>query len=85
MSWKIQFTAKAEKQLAKLDQPTAKKLYQFLTQKVVNSPYDLGKPLSANLKGLWRYRIGNYRIIVEHHQDELVVLVLKLGHRKEIY
>ncbi len=48
-------------------------------------PRASGKPLRGNLAGLWRYRVGNYRVICQHLDHELVVLVIRVGHRKNIY
>jgi len=51
----------------------------------MNNPRSKGKALSGNLKGLWRYRVGDYRVICQIIDNEVVILVVELGHRKEIY
>jgi len=83
---KVEFTPKAEKQLCKLDF-TIQKLVKKWKEEIaaLENPRSSGKPLSANLKGLWRYRIGDYRLICSIEDKKLIVLVLEIGHRKEIY
>jgi mRNA interferase RelE/StbE len=83
--YKLSFTEKVEKQLSKLDKQIEKKILKYLKTHVLENPTQHGKPLSANLLGLWRYRVGDYRIITEIRDKELVVLVVEVGHRKEVY
>ncbi|MDR3490691.1 MAG: type II toxin-antitoxin system RelE/ParE family toxin [Gammaproteobacteria bacterium] len=87
MAWKINFTETALKQLKKLDKSVAKKITTYLKERV--APLDdiqmIGKPLLSDLTGLWRFRVEDYRIICEVKKSELTVLVLRLGHRKDIY
>ena len=87
MAWKIRIDAKAAKALAKLDKTAQKKIIYFLEEEVLTSqnPRSLGKPLTGNLKGIWRYRIGDYRILASIHDITLTILVVHAGHRKDIY
>ena len=87
MAWRIEFTATAAKQLAKLDRVEAKRITSFLRERVVigDDPRSTGKALTGSLGGLWRYRIGDYRIICEIQDGALCVLVVQLGHRREVY
>lgn len=87
MAWRIELTAAAEKALAKLDRQTAKRITGFLRERVAGSddPRQSGKALSGPLAGLWRYRVGDYRIICEVKDGQLVVLVVTIGHRSDIY
>lgn len=88
MVWTIELTGKAEKQLAKLDRQTARRITQFLQDRVRqhDNPRELGKALTGDRLGsYWRYRVGDYRIICEIFDDRLVVLVLKVAHRREVY
>lgn len=87
MAWRIELTASAEKALAKLDRQTAKRITGFLRERVAGShdPRQTGKALSGPLAGLWRYRVGDYRIICEVKDGQLVVLVVTIGHRSDIY
>jgi len=87
LSWTIEFDSKAEKDLKKLDKSVSKKILSYLRDGVLQhgEPRTLGKELKGNLGGLWRYRVENHRIICSIEDDRLVVLVVRIGHRKEIY
>lgn len=87
MNWKISFDKKAEKKLEKLDKTVRKQIIKYFN-KILDSganPKSFGKPLLENLAGFWRYRIGNYRVICEIRDNELLILVLEIDHRSEIY
>ena len=87
MAWKIEFDSEVEKDLKKLGHTASKKILKFLKEKISPSedPRQLGKPLSGPLSGLWRYRIGDYRIISKIEDANFIVLVIKVGHRKRVY
>ena len=87
MAWRIEFSAVARKQLHALDRPVKKKIVDYLNDRIegCKSPRHFGEALSANRAGLWRYRVGDYRIICEIQEEKVVVLVLAIGHRREIY
>jgi mRNA interferase RelE/StbE len=85
--WKIEYTDKAISQLGKLDKYNARRIMDYMDHRVATSddPYSFGKVLTGPLGGLWRYRIGNYRAICEIEEVALTILVLEVGHRKDIY
>ena len=87
MAWKISFDRKAEKQFAKLAEGAQVQITAYLSQRVAlqPDPRKLGKALKGEKKGFWRYRVGDYRVICEIRDRELLVLVLELGHRREVY
>lgn len=87
MKYRIVFTDKAKKQLKKLDKYTASLLIGWLEKNVEESenPRLHGKGLIENRTGQWRYRIGDYRVICEIKDDEIIVLILDVGHRRNIY
>ena len=87
MAWKIEFRPQAGKMLEKLDVTVQKRIRAYLKEKVaaLPDPRTLGKALQGPLKGLWRYRVGDYRIICRIEDDRLVVLVVAVGHRKDVY
>ena len=87
MVWPIEFTATARKQLQSMDRHSQKRILDYLTERIdgCKNPRHFGEPLVANLAGLWRYRVGDYRIICRIQDDILVVLVLSIGLRREIY
>ena len=87
MKYKVVFSEKSKKQLKKLDRHTAALIIGWLEKNIENceNPRIHGKGLVENRSGQWRYRIGDYRIICEINDKEDIVLVLEVGHRKEIY
>lgn len=87
MVYKVLFSERAKKQLKKLDKHIAALIIGWLEKNVDGSenPRIHGKGLVENRSGEWRYRVGNYRIICEIQDDEVIVLVLEIGHRRDIY
>lgn len=87
MKYRIVFTDKAKKQLKKLDKYTASLIIGWLEKNIERSenPRLHGKGLIENRTGQWRYRIGDYRVICEIKDDEIIVLILDVGHRRNIY
>ena len=87
MAWTIEVSNFAEKQLRKLDRPVQKRLVDWLEDRIAGckNPRHFGEPLRGGIAGLWRYRVGDYRIICEIQDQQLVVLALAVGHRREIY
>ena len=86
MTWKVEFDDRALKELRKLDPQIQRQILLFLRQRVAtpDNPKRFGKPLSSDQLGLWRYRIGSYRLICRIEEDRVVVLVLGVGHRKDV-
>lgn len=87
MAWQIDYTQSAREQLRRLDRQAARRIVDFMDGRVgqQNNPRDFGKALSGPLSGLWRYRVGDYRVICEIQDGALRVLVIALGHRNKIY
>lgn len=81
MAWLIRFDKGVERSLAKLDQQIAKRITSKLREIAnLDDPRSVGKPLVGNLAGLWRYRVGDYRIICYIDDGELVILVVHVDH-----
>jgi mRNA interferase RelE/StbE len=88
LAWTISYTETALKQLRKLDRSLARRLVDFMDERVAvqADPRSMGTALTGPLLGsYWRYRVGDYRIICDLQDDRVVVLVLEIGHRKEVY
>ena len=87
MAWTIELSQTAEKSLRKLDRQVAKRITQYLRGRVaqLENPRGLGKPLHASLEDYWSYRVGDYRLICEIKDRTLVVLVVEIGHRSDVY
>lgn len=88
-TWAIQLADSAKKQLAKLAKKNpqqAQRILDYLKElQTLENPRDRGKGLVGDLSGMWRYRIGDYRIICHIDNGELLITALELGHRREIY
>ncbi|NOY48445.1 MAG: type II toxin-antitoxin system RelE/ParE family toxin [Chlorobi bacterium] len=86
MSWQITLKLKASKEINKLDGISQNRIKSFLKRlKEQENPRNQGKPLTGKYKGLWRYRVGDYRLICNIQDEEVIILVLNIGHRKNIY
>ena len=88
MSWGYEFDARALKELGKLDRQAQKEIIRYLDSRIAKkneTPRRFGKALTGDLKGLWRYRVGDYRLICSVEDKRLVVLVLRVGHRRDVY
>ena len=86
MNWTIDFDDKARKSLLRLDKPIRNRITSFLENlEKQSNPRTQGKALTGNYAGLWRYRVGDYRIICQIEDQKVTILVLEIGHRKEIY
>lgn len=85
MSWRIEFTPAAEKELAGLDRAVAWDIQRFLRERVASDPRSFGKNLKGQLREFWRWRVGAYRILARIEDDKLLVLVVKLAHRRQVY
>jgi mRNA interferase RelE/StbE len=88
MAHNVELSESADRELSKLDAQQAKRILKFLHQRVakLDDPRNIGEALHGSRLGeFWKYRVGDYRLISKIEDDRLVVLVLRIGHRKEIY
>ena len=88
MAWQIEFDPSAAKELAKLDKPTARRIVQFLRERVspLKDPRSLGEALRGDdLGSFWKYRLGVYRVVAEIIDRRVVIIVVRVGHRREVY
>ncbi|MDO5414810.1 MAG: type II toxin-antitoxin system RelE/ParE family toxin [Bacillota bacterium] len=85
--YRVAFTEKALKSLKKLDPNVSKMLLAWVRKNLEDctDPRQHGKALVGDHSGQWRYRVGDYRLIAEIKDDEIIILVLNIGHRKNIY
>lgn len=80
MGWRIEFSGKAEKELSSLDKPQALRILNYLDElAALSDPRKRGKALAADLSGLWRYRVGAWRVLCKIEDSRLLVLVVKLS------
>jgi mRNA interferase RelE/StbE len=88
MAYNVELSESAERELGKLDGSQTKRILKFLHQRVakLDDPRSIGEALHGSRLGeFWKYRVGDYRLICKIEDDRLIVLVLRVGHRKEIY
>ena len=88
MAWRVELSESADRELDKIDAQHRKRILMFLQDRVarLDDSRSLGKALHGSRLGeFWKYRAGDYRLIAKIEDDRLVVLVLRVGHRKEIY
>jgi mRNA interferase RelE/StbE len=85
VTWQIEWDDRARKELRSLDFPIQKKILSYLRERATDNPHNFGRGLVGDKSGLWRYRVEDYRIVCRLEEHRLVVLVLAVGHRKEIY
>ena len=87
MAWKIETKPKADKDFESLDKPIQKRIKKFIDLRLacLEDPRSIGESLSGPLKELWKYRVGDYRIICDIQDNVITILVLSIGNRKEVY
>ena len=88
LAWRVEITLAAARQIKRLGQPEAARISKFLRTRIaaLDDPRRFGKALrGSDLGELWRYRVGDYRILCELQDHVLTVLVIEVGHRREVY
>lgn len=87
MTWRVEFLESAERALTKLDRVVQRRIVRFLRERIAGEedPRRLGKPMRGQPAGRWRYRVGDYWLICQIEDDRVRVLVLTVGHRREVY
>ncbi|HEX3661093.1 MAG TPA: type II toxin-antitoxin system RelE/ParE family toxin [Acidobacteriaceae bacterium] len=88
MAWTIEFDAGAKKDLSRLDPQIARRITAFLRERVASleNPRSMDQALHGSTLGtFWRYRVGDYRVICDLQADRILVLVLRIAHRREVY
>ncbi len=87
MVWIAEFSPDAEKALASLDKPVQRRIRDFIDNRLLRAPdpRKIGAALSGNLKGAWKYRVGDWRIIARLKDEVVTIHVVRIGHRREVY
>jgi mRNA interferase RelE/StbE len=87
LAWRIEITRTATKQITKLDHAARKSVLKFMRERLsqADNPRQWGRALQGEKRGLWRYRVGDYRLICDIQDEKITILVLELGHRKDVY
>jgi len=86
-TWRIEIGRTATRQITKLDHQAQKSILNFLRERLsqADNPRQWGRALQGEKRGLWRYRVGDYRLICDIQDESITILVLELGHRKDVY
>lgn len=88
-AWQIEYAINARKFLKKVDKAVSTRILQWLNDRILANnadPYSLGTKLKGDKLGdLWRYRVGDYRILCKIYDHKLLILVVEIGHRKDVY
>jgi mRNA interferase RelE/StbE len=87
LAWQIEFDSEAENDLKKIDREMQRRILRYLRERLATGkdPRRFGTPLRRELSGLWKYRLGDNRIICRIEDKKVVVYVIRVGHRKDIY
>jgi len=88
MAWKVELDPAAEREIGRLDPQTTRRILVFLHTRIaqLDDPRSIGEALlGSKLGDFWKYRVGDYRVITSIEDDALRVLVVRLGHRREVY
>jgi mRNA interferase RelE/StbE len=88
MAWKVELSEEADRQLDKLDPQIARRILKFLHERVaqLDNPRSIGEALRGSKFGeFWKYRVGDYRLICSIEDKRILILVLRVGHRREVY
>ena len=87
MAWTVEFDAEAAEEFKSLDHSVQRRLQDYIRDRIsaAEDPRAFGRPLRGDKVGLWRYRVGNYRMICSIEEKAATVLVLRIGHRREVY
>lgn len=87
MAWTIEFVPAAAKELKKLGKPEARRIVATLEMRIaaLDDPRAVGSALTSDLGGMWRWRIGNYRVVARIEDERITILVVRVAHRREVY
>lgn len=85
--WTVSVSPLAARQLSRLDRTVSRRIQEFMHDRLAgaNEPREHGRALQGQYSGLWRYRVGDYRLICQLHNTQCVILILTVGHRSEAY
>lgn len=87
MAWTIEFLPEAAKELKALGRPAAARIIRTLEQRIapLSDPRMLGKPLTGDLAGYWRWRVGDYRVVARIEDQRITIIVVRIAHRSKAY
>ncbi|OGX31899.1 MAG: hypothetical protein A2787_09485 [Omnitrophica WOR_2 bacterium RIFCSPHIGHO2_01_FULL_48_9] len=83
--YKVFYLDSVEEDLKRLDKPVRKRILDKIEKHLAQDPKNLGKALTGQFKGFWRYRVGDFRVIYKIAETEILICVARIGHRKNVY
>ena len=83
--YKVVYADAVEKDLKALDKPAAKKILDKIEHYLAKDPHTLGRQLVGEFKGFWRFRFGDYRVVYRIADKEILIIVVRIAHRKDVY
>lgn len=87
MGYRVEYDPKAKRRIRRVDAQDRKRIKAWIDQHLVDceNPRMYGKALVGSLAGLWRYRVGRYRVLAKIQDDEILILIVDIGHRQGVY
>ena len=87
MAWRIEFLPDAVKELKKLDRSVARRIITTLEERIatLDDPRTLGSALTGDHAGYWRWRVGDYRVVARLEDERVVIIIVRVAHRREVY
>lgn len=86
LAMRIEYSTRVQKQMRKLDSSVRDRIHKYMAEvALLENPRSRGKALTGSLAGLWRYRVGDYRVVCNILDDQLIVSVINIGHRSLVY
>ncbi|MGH9651035.1 MAG: type II toxin-antitoxin system RelE family toxin [Terriglobales bacterium] len=87
MAWSVEFHPAARDELAALDRPVQRRIQRFIDERLVpaDDPRKLGRVLTGAWAGFWKYRVGDWRMIAQVRDERLIIYIVRVGHRREVY
>lgn len=85
MAWTVEWSPEARQNLKKLDPQVARAVIDYMDEVATGDPKKFGKPMRHEMRGHWQYRIGDYRAVVKHYHQKLVIFAVRVQHRSKIY
>jgi mRNA interferase RelE/StbE len=87
LAWSVEFHPAARDELAALDRPVRKRIQRFIDERLIRAddPRQLGRALTGAWAGFWKYRVGDWRMIAQVRHERLIIYIVRVGHRREVY
>jgi mRNA interferase RelE/StbE len=87
LAWSVEFHSAARDELDALDRSVQRRIQRFIDERLIRAddPRQLGRALTGAWAGFWKYRVGDWRMIAQVRDDRLIIYIVRVGHRREVY